>query len=177
MEKTNQVMYRLGLVFFAVGLLVIVLKVCGIFDITTLSYPCLFHRLSGLYCPGCGGTRAARALMEGRLLDSLIQNPIVLYTVGIYLVFMLSQTWARIVRHVKKAATENRAALKFGKAKLRSANDGLSYKIKKESSHRILSAKGLDFKLSFVYIGVLLILLHWMLRNILLLLGFTGAAP
>lgn len=30
--------------------------------------PCAFHMLTGLYCPGCGGTRAVRALMHGRLL-------------------------------------------------------------------------------------------------------------
>ncbi len=41
--------------------------------------PCLFQRLTGLYCPGCGATRALRALLKGRLLQSLLYHPLVLY--------------------------------------------------------------------------------------------------
>src|SRR5436190_19023711 len=35
-------------------------------------YPgCLFHRLTGLHCPGCGGTRCAHALLHGDLPQAL----------------------------------------------------------------------------------------------------------
>jgi hypothetical protein len=38
-------------------------------------YPvCLFHKLTGLNCPGCGGTRAAYQLLHGRLLTALRDN-------------------------------------------------------------------------------------------------------
>ncbi len=40
-------------------------------------YPfCLFHRVTGLYCPGCGTTRALHALSHGRLLAALGYNPL-----------------------------------------------------------------------------------------------------
>ena len=42
-------------------------------------YPCLFHVVTGAYCPGCGGTRAFLALLHGRVADSLRLNPLVLY--------------------------------------------------------------------------------------------------
>lgn len=35
---------------------------------------CPFHRLTGLYCPGCGNTRGVLALMDGDLLLSLRYN-------------------------------------------------------------------------------------------------------
>jgi hypothetical protein len=38
-------------------------------------YPvCLFHQLTGLNCPGCGGTRAAYQLLHGHLLSALRDN-------------------------------------------------------------------------------------------------------
>jgi len=35
---------------------------------------CLFHETTGLYCPGCGGTRAVLCLTEGRILDAFHNN-------------------------------------------------------------------------------------------------------
>lgn len=42
-------------------------------------YPCLFHVVTGAYCPGCGGTRAFLALLQGRVIDSIRLNPLILY--------------------------------------------------------------------------------------------------
>ena len=39
--------------------------------------PCLFHTLTGLYCPGCGGTRAAEALLRGDIISSILLHPLV----------------------------------------------------------------------------------------------------
>jgi Protein of unknown function (DUF2752) len=36
--------------------------------------PCLFHALTGLYCPGCGGTRAVYQLLHGHVLLALKDN-------------------------------------------------------------------------------------------------------
>lgn len=42
-------------------------------------FPCLFHRLTGMYCPGCGGTRALRYLLGGHILKSIQYHPLVPY--------------------------------------------------------------------------------------------------
>lgn len=42
--------------------------------------PCLFQMMTGLYCPGCGGTRAVRALLSGHPVLSFLYHPLVLYT-------------------------------------------------------------------------------------------------
>lgn len=49
-------------------------------------FPCLFHLLTGLYCPGCGGTRAIWALLRGDVLKSFCYHPFVLYAVMVMLV-------------------------------------------------------------------------------------------
>ena len=56
-------------------------------------YPqCLLYNATGLYCAGCGATRAVYALLHGRLLDALHDNalfvaalPLLLYLAAIYL--------------------------------------------------------------------------------------------
>ncbi len=45
-----------------------------------LSFPtCGMNRLLHIYCPGCGGTRALKALLQGKFLTSLRANPLVLW--------------------------------------------------------------------------------------------------
>lgn len=38
--------------------------------------PCAFHEVTGWYCPGCGSTRAAHALVHGHLLQAIGYNPL-----------------------------------------------------------------------------------------------------
>ncbi len=37
--------------------------------------PCAFHELFGLYCPGCGSTRALRRILRGDLIGAFRYNP------------------------------------------------------------------------------------------------------
>jgi hypothetical protein len=42
-------------------------------------YPrCAFHALTGLECPGCGGTRALHQLLHGRFAEAYRLNPMLL---------------------------------------------------------------------------------------------------
>jgi len=52
-------------------------------------YPrCLFHTLTGLQCPGCGGLRAAHRLLHGDLAGAFRLNP---FLVGLTPLFAI---WA-----------------------------------------------------------------------------------
>ncbi len=46
-----------------------------------LSMPCPFRVITGLYCPGCGGTRAVKLFLQGHWLMSFRFHPLVLYGV------------------------------------------------------------------------------------------------
>lgn len=53
---------------------------------------CVFNKLTGYYCPGCGNTRAVLALMSGRFLKSLGYNPmpmLLLCTAAIHYILTL----------------------------------------------------------------------------------------
>lgn len=60
--------------------------------------PCLFRLVTGLYCPGCGGTRAVRALLAGRLADSLRLHPLVPYMAAVTALWLGSRWLARITK-------------------------------------------------------------------------------
>ena len=45
-----------------------------------IAIPCIFNKVTGLYCPGCGITRAIKALLKGNFSESF-HNNVLLYTV------------------------------------------------------------------------------------------------
>ena len=62
-------------------------------------FPCLFHLMTGLYCPGCGGTRAVRALFRGDLAMSFQYHPLVLYMAAVILAEVVSFGIARATKN------------------------------------------------------------------------------
>lgn len=68
---------------------------------------CSFKTHFGMYCPGCGGTRALIALLQGDVIQSLKYNPIIL----LFILDILSMTLLSIV--------ENRSQEKYRGVKIR----------------------------------------------------------
>ena len=55
---------------------------------------CVMYRFTGFLCPGCGGTRAFTALLQGHVWESFLYHPLVIYGVVWYVCFMGSHTLA-----------------------------------------------------------------------------------
>lgn len=59
---------------------------------------CPSQSIAGVYCPGCGSLRATHHLLNGRISDSLAQNPLMLVIgvpVGVLGLIVLA-SWARV---------------------------------------------------------------------------------
>ncbi len=65
-------------------------------DINIFFLPeCSFHRITGYYCFGCGGTRAVNAFLHGHFIKSVLYHPFVFYffiVAGIFFVTTLLKT-------------------------------------------------------------------------------------
>lgn len=75
-------LYLTGWIFLVLGLtgsLVYLKAIVPILENT--GYTCIVYRLFGIYCPGCGGTRALSALLQGHFLVSAWYHPLVIYTI------------------------------------------------------------------------------------------------
>lgn len=58
---------------------------------------CLFHSITGLYCPGCGLTRCLHALSHGHLSTALSFNPLVVLLVPAAVYLLIQQLYADFV--------------------------------------------------------------------------------
>lgn len=139
-------LYKAGLIAAVVLLLLILLQNVFSFSPAIFFPPCMFHRLTGLSCPGCGCTRSVLSLFSGHILCSLYYNPIILYCVILYVIFMLSHTWELLISRFYK-----------------SNKNGLTESQKDAFLFRL---RGLKARNIYVYIGIAIILVQWVIRMI-----------
>lgn len=65
--------------------------VLRVFDANSL-WPCAFHAITGLHCPGCGLTRMLHALVHGDVARAWSMNPLAMIALPL-LAVMLMQWW------------------------------------------------------------------------------------
>lgn len=58
---------------------------------------CAFHYLTGINCPGCGGTRCLHALLNGHFLEALRDNALIVLALPVA-AFMAWRVWWPWVR-------------------------------------------------------------------------------
>jgi len=59
--------------------------------ITNLGIPCIFHEVTGLFCPGCGITRALTSLLSLDLMQSFQYHPLIYILIPLYGAYMLTK--------------------------------------------------------------------------------------
>jgi len=68
-------------------------------DIRKLLPPCSLYSLTGLYCPGCGGTRALVLFFQGHFIQSFLHHPVIVYAAFLLIPFMVSHTLSILTRN------------------------------------------------------------------------------
>ena len=85
-------------IFIIIILFVILLIYYFLNKSLNIGIPCLFHEITGLYCPGCGVTRLVFSLLKLDFYRAFRANPLIfilLIISSIYLVikFLLNKIW------------------------------------------------------------------------------------
>lgn len=103
---------------YIIGLVALVLGVIGAFLFLKVvlpnmpERPCIIFEYLGVYCPGCGGTRAVIHLLHGRFLKSVWYHPLVMYGAVMYAVFMVSHTLCKL--HIIKNGMKFKEGYLYG---------------------------------------------------------------
>lgn len=91
-KREEKDLYIAGWIFLFLLLLIHVGIRKFSFSLPFHGLPCLLREWTGIYCPGCGGTRACKAFLEGHFLQSFLYHPVVPYAGFLYGWFMFSHT-------------------------------------------------------------------------------------
>lgn len=62
---------------------------------------CIIYKNFGIYCPGCGCTRAITSLFKLNIIESIKYNPTILYSVIMLDIYVITQTIFRIFKNKK----------------------------------------------------------------------------
>ncbi|WP_338543751.1 DUF2752 domain-containing protein [Paenibacillus tundrae] len=58
--------------------------------LTGIGIPCVFHEVTGLYCPGCGITRSLGAILRLDIHEAFRYNMLIFILAPLYLLYMLA---------------------------------------------------------------------------------------
>lgn len=95
-ETIDKCLYIIGWILLGLIGTAFLLRSMGYLEFLSNLPHCYWHKLTGYYCPGCGGTRALQAFLKGKFLTSLYYHPFEVYTAVVGGWFMLSQTIWRV---------------------------------------------------------------------------------
>ncbi len=84
---------------YIILIIIIIIMAILVLD-NCIAIPCIFHSITGFYCPGCGITRAIKAALKGDFYSSF-RNNILLYTI-IPLIFIIQFFNSGFMKKYKK---------------------------------------------------------------------------
>ena len=90
--REEKPIFVIGIALFVLFALVGVIEYSNPQYLQQLTPSCFVRTHVGLYCTGCGATRAVLALLHGQILKSAYYNVVVLYVVVFYGIYVVRGT-------------------------------------------------------------------------------------
>ncbi|MBQ2307105.1 MAG: DUF2752 domain-containing protein [Clostridia bacterium] len=76
-----------------------------LYRLTGLGLPCVFHKITGLYCPGCGVTRMVVDLSRLRFAKAFSDNAVLFVLLPVWLAAMLILLFRRDSKRLEETRT------------------------------------------------------------------------
>lgn len=94
-REEENILYWVGMIMLPIGLGIAYAVTQWIIP-RTPEVECFIWSIFGVYCPGCGGTRALVALAEGEILLSIWYHPLIMYGIVLYAAYMITHTLEKL---------------------------------------------------------------------------------
>ena len=86
-----------------VGILLILIIYYFLNTYLSFSIPCLFHKITNFYCPGCGITRMLYSLIKLDVYQAFRYNPLVfILLIGYILIFIYNLIFSKKIKLSKR---------------------------------------------------------------------------
>lgn len=89
-EKKKRTIIVIMLFISTILCLLIYKKINNIYHI---GIPCIFHRITGFYCPGCGMTRAIFSLLNLNLKNAIRNNILVVLVMPFIVIYIINYAY------------------------------------------------------------------------------------
>lgn len=96
--ENGKKLYVVLLVFVVVGLMAAILYHVLNLRVEGSQPTCFVNDFMHIYCPGCGGSRAIDWLLHGHILKSAAANPIVIYSLFLFLYYFIPATYTYAIK-------------------------------------------------------------------------------
>lgn len=94
-QPTSNLESRRRLIYTAISLVLLVAVYFGFYKITGFAMPCVFHEVTGWYCPGCGISRMLLAILSGDFYQAFRYNPLLFILLPFAAIFFANWAYAK----------------------------------------------------------------------------------
>ena len=70
---------------------------CIINSFLNIGIPCLFHKITGLYCPGCGITRMISSIINFDFYQAFRYNPLIFILFILFIIYLIIKLFVKIL--------------------------------------------------------------------------------
>lgn len=106
----NSKIKRILLVLLIFATVFFVFLILYVYNPSNYLYPgCLFRGVTGLYCPGCGATRASHFLLHGDLINAVRMNALFVIALPGMIAFFLKVA----VQYIREGTIESKKNIKI----------------------------------------------------------------